>query len=69
MLSVINLKMYKVELRSKIVHDGSENIEKDTNLKILTNLVSVTDFLKETVKLLILLALKEPEFITDLKKI
>jgi len=59
-------KLY--DFRSKIVHDGSEDIEKDKDLKILTNLVSVTDFLKEAVKLLILLALKEPEFITDLKK-
>ena len=57
-------KLY--DFRSKIVHEGNENIEKDNS--VLKSLNSVTDFLKETVKLLILFALKEPQLLTDLKK-
>jgi len=53
------------DFRSKIVHDGNENIG---NIKELKSLENVTDFLKETVKLLILFALKEPQFLTDLKE-
>lgn len=60
-------KLYS--FRSKVVHRGSDEIENDKELKALKNLINVTDFLKETVKLLILLALKEPELITDLKKV
>jgi Apea-like HEPN len=55
-------ELYK--FRSKIVHEGKENIEGGN---ILRNLESVTDFLKETVKLLILYALNEPQAITDLQ--
>ena len=57
-------KLY--DFRSKIVHEGKEIIDKDN--EILKNLESVTDFLKEATKLLILLAIKEPQFTTDLKK-
>lgn len=53
------------DFRSKIVHEGNENIGKTKELKSLDN---ITDFLKETVKLLILFALKEPQLITDLKE-
>ncbi|MGA7194142.1 MAG: hypothetical protein WBW94_10960 [Anaerolineales bacterium] len=57
-------KLY--DFRSKIVHQGKETIEKDN--KILNNLESVTDFLRETTRLLIMLAVREPQFVTDLKK-
>lgn len=53
------------DFRSKIVHEGNEDVGKIKELKSLEN---VTDFLKETVKLLILFALKEPQFLTDLKE-
>ena len=53
--------------RSKIVHVGNEDIENDKDLKILNTLEEVTDFLGEITKQLILLALKEPQLITDLK--
>lgn len=54
------------DYRSKIVHEGKESIGKDN--KILNSLENITDFLKETTRLLILLALKEPQLLTDLKK-
>ena len=52
--------------RSKIVHEGKETVGKGNT--IFNNLESITEFLKEITSLLILLALKEPQFLTDLKK-
>jgi len=57
-------KLY--DFRSKVVHEGNEKIGKDNS--VLKSLDNVTDFLKETVKLLILFAIKEPQLLTDLKK-
>lgn len=57
-------KLY--DFRSKIVHEGKETIGKDN--KILNSLENVTDFLREATRLLILFALQEPQFVTDLKK-
>lgn len=54
--------------RSKIVHDGIEEVSDDKNLQVLKDIRNVTDFLRETVKLLILFALEDPQLITDLKK-
>jgi hypothetical protein len=52
--------------RSAIAHGGNPDFTKD--FKVLINRNTIQAFLFESVKLLILFALKEPEFITDLQK-
>lgn len=52
--------------RSRIVHGEQTDI--DSRLQILRSGESVIAFLRETVKLLLLLALKEPVLLTDLKR-
>jgi len=57
-------KLY--EYRSRIVH--GENSDLSGTLKVLKNRKTVHEFLKEITKLLLLLALREPTLLTDLKK-
>ncbi|MBN2312905.1 MAG: hypothetical protein JXM79_03180 [Sedimentisphaerales bacterium] len=57
-------RLYKY--RSCIVHGEEPNFLKD--LQILKGRDNVLEFLKETVKLLLLLSLKEPVLVSDLKK-
>jgi hypothetical protein len=52
------------DFRSKIVHDGNEDIGKAKELRSMENVIN---FLKEAVKLMILFSLKEPQLVTDLK--
>lgn len=52
--------------RSCIVHGEEPNFQND--LQILKGRDNILEFLKETVKLLLLLSLKEPVLVTDLKK-
>ena len=52
--------------RSRIVHGESAVISGD--LSILRNREKIIEFLRETVKLLLLLALREPVLLIDLKK-
>jgi len=57
-------KLY--EYRSRIVH--GEKVDFGSSLRILKNIRNVWKFLKEATKLLLLHAIKEPSFVTDLKK-
>lgn len=57
-------RLYKY--RSCIVHGEEPNFQND--LQILKGRDNVLEFLKETVKLLLLLSLKEPVLVSDLKK-
>ena len=57
-------KLY--EYRSRIVH--GENSDLSGTLQVLKDRKTVHEFLKETTKLLLLLALREPTLLTDLKK-
>ena len=52
--------------RSAIAHGGEANF--DGEFKSLLNGDNIREFLKESLKLLLLYALKEPEFIADLQK-
>lgn len=52
--------------RSKIVH--GEDAALDGGLKVLDDRKKVIGYLKETVKLLLLLSLTEPDLMTDLKR-
>jgi len=58
------LKLYGY--RSRIVHGEQTDI--DSGLQILKTRENVIAFLRETVKLLLLLGLKEPVLLTDLKR-
>ena len=62
--SAIWSKLY--DYRSKIVH--GEHTDIDSKLQILRSRENIISFLREAVKLLLLLALKEPVLLTDLKK-
>jgi len=57
-------KLYKY--RSCIVHGEETNFNSDLN--ILKDRNRILEFIRETVKLLLLLALREPVLLTDLKK-
>jgi len=57
-------KLY--EYRSRIVHGEEPNCS--GSLQVLKETKAVVRFLRETVKLVLLLALQEPIFLTDLKK-
>lgn len=57
-------KLY--EYRSRIVH--GDNSDLSGTLQVLKDRKAVHGFLKETTKLLLLLALREPTLLTDLKK-
>lgn len=57
-------KLYKY--RSNLVHGEHSHI--DNTLQVLRDRRNVMEFLKEATKLLLLLALKEPTLLTDLKK-
>ena len=53
------------EYRSKLVHGEDSKI--DGNLRLLRDRETIVSFLTEAVKLLLLLALREPVLLTDLK--
>jgi hypothetical protein len=55
------------QYRSYIVHGGKTDFRSNT-FRILRNRETVLKYLTEIVKLLLIFALNEPEFITDLKK-
>lgn len=57
-------KLY--EYRSRIVHGGTIEIEGD--LRVLVHRLHIVPFLRETAKLVLLAALKEPELVNDLKQ-
>lgn len=52
--------------RSKVAHGMEVNFEGE--LKILVSRDNIQEFLKESVKLLLLYALTEPDFVTDLQR-
>lgn len=58
------IKLYKY--RSLIVH--GEHSDLSSSLQVLKDRKTIQEFLKETTKLLLLLALREPILLTDLKK-
>jgi len=58
-------KLYS--FRSAIAHGGSTKFS-EPEFKSLSGINKVEEFLRENIKQLILLALKEPEFLIDLKK-
>lgn len=57
-------KLYKY--RSNLVHGEHSHI--DNTLQVLKDRRNVMEFLKETTKILLLLSLREPTLVTDLKK-
>lgn len=59
------LKLY--DYRSAIAHGRNPNVEDDTDFVALKNRDNINKFLKDSIKELLLLSLREPEFITDLK--
>ncbi len=58
-------KLYKY--RSEIVHGGEVNFN-DSSFRHLLSRINIQNFLKESIKLLLLYSIKEPEFITNFKK-